>query len=308
MPSFDVLLPFLIQGLAFGAMYAVTGTGVVVLFRTTGVVNLAFGAVGAMGAHISWSLLGGSIASPEPRSVGIRILAYPALVAICALIMLAYGWFLAPLLDRRDPLAKSLGMVALALFLMGIMKERWDTSKPRSLHFPNKTFELGGTIVSTTQVAALVFAFAVTVGVSLYLQKTDTGTAMRAIANNRDTAALLGVPVRRIEATAWLGAGVICGCVFLLLPSLVKSLDQGTLTWFVIPALGGAIVGRFHSLWITFAASIVIGVIESALTPFNGSFQFLADYRRITPVLVSVLAILWISRQRTVVLAGREMA
>ena len=93
---------------------------------------------------------------------------------------------------------------------------------------------------------------------------------MRAIANDRDVSALLGVPVRRVEAMAWLGSGVICGCVFLLLPPLFKSLDQGTLTWFVIGALGGAIVGQFRSLWVTFFASLTIGVLESVLTPFNG--------------------------------------
>jgi len=308
MPSLDTLIPFIIQGLAFGAMYAVTGTGIVVLYRTTGVVNIAFGAVGAMGAHLAWSLMGGSITDPEPRAMGLRILAYPGLVVITALITLAYGWFLAPILDRRDPLAKSLGTVALALFLMGIMKQTWDTSKPRGLHFPNQTFTLGGTVVSTTQVAALFFAVLMVVGVSLYLDRTATGTAMRAIANNRETSALLGVPVRRIEALAWLGSGVMCGLVFLLLPSLFKSLDQGTMVWFVIPALGGAIVGRFRSLWITFFASMAIGTVESFLTPFSGSLQFLSNYRRMTPVLISVLAILWLSRQRTVVLAGREMS
>ncbi len=308
MPNLDILIPFIIQGLAFGAMYAVTGTSIVVLYRTTGVVNIAFGAVGAMAAHLSWTLMGGSIANFEPRASGLAILAYPALIVISALLTLAYGWFLAPLLDRRDPLAKSLGTVALALFLMGLMKQLWDTSKARGLHLPNQTFELGGTVVTTTQVVALIFAIVVVVGVSLFLDHTDTGTAMRAIANNRETSALLGVPVRRIESLAWLGSGVLCGCVYLLLAPLFKSLDQGTLVWFVIPALGGAIVGRLQSLWITFSASLAIGVIESFLTPFNGALQFLSNYRRMTPVVISVLAILWLSRQRTVVLAGREMS
>lgn len=307
MPSLDTLLPFIIQGLAFGAMYAATGTGLVVLYRTTGVVNLAFGAVGTMGAHIAWTLMGGSLAKPAPIASGLRVLSYPLLVLICGLLTLAYGWFLAPKLSKRDSLAKSLGMVALALFLMGIMKERWDTSKPRELPFPNQTFGLGGTIVTTTQVLALVFALTVVVAVTIFLQTTATGTAMRAIANNRDVSALLGVPVRRVEAVAWFGSGVLCGCVFLMLPSFTKSLDQGTLTWFVIPALSGAIVGQFRSLWVTFFASILVGVFESGLTPFNGNLQFLSDMRRIVPAVISVVAILWISRKRTVVLAGREM-
>ena len=60
------------------------------------------------------------------------------------------------------------------------------------------------------------------------LKVSATGTAMRAIANNRETAALLGVPVRKIEALAWFGSGLLCSFVFLLLPSFVKSLDQTT--------------------------------------------------------------------------------
>jgi branched-chain amino acid transport system permease protein len=130
---------------------------------------------------------------------------------------------------------------------------------------------------------------------------------MRAIANDRDVSSLLGVPVRRVEALAWLGSGVICGCVFLLLPPLFKSLDQGTLTWFVVGALGGAIVGQFRSLPVTFLASMVIGVIEAVLTPFSGKLQFMGDYRKTTPFVVAVVAIVWISRKRTITLSGREL-
>lgn len=307
MPGLGELWPFLIQGLAFGAVYAVTGTGMVVLYRTTGVVNLAFGAIGAFGAHIAWSFLGGSLSNPGPKGSGAKILAYPLLVAVCAGLTLLYGVWIAPKLSRRDPLVKALGMVGVALFLLGIMKDRWDSSKPRSLPFPQKTFRLGGSVVTTTQVLALVFAVVVVVGTNIYLNKTATGTAMRAIANDRDVSSLLGVPVRRVEALAWLGSGVICGCVYLLLPSLFKSLDQGTLTWFVIGALGGAIVGQFRSLWITFFASMAIGIIESVLTPFDGALLFMGKMRKMTPFVISVIAILWISRRRTVVLAGREM-
>ena len=307
MPGLGELWPYIIQGLAFGAMYAVTGTGLVVLYRTTGVVNLAFGAIGAMGAHIAWSLLGGSLSRPTPHAVGWRILAYPALVAVCAALTLLYGMWIAPKLARRDPLVKSLGMVGVALFLLGIMKERWDTSKPRAIELPTKRFKVGGSIVTTTQIVALLFAVLVVVVVSVFLKKTATGTAMRAIANDRDVSSLLGVPIRRVEALAWLGSGVICGCVFLLLPPLFKSIDQGTLTWFVIGALGGAIVGQFRSLPVTFFASIAIGVLESVMAPFSGKFQFLSDFRKTAPFVVSVVAIVWISRKRTVVLSGREM-
>ncbi len=151
MPGLGDFWPYIIQGLAFGAMYAVTGTGLVVLYQTTGVVNLAFGAIGCMGAHIAWSFMGGSLSKPTPNDHGWRILAYPMLVAVCAGLTLAYGLLIAPLLARRDPLVKSLGTLGVALLLLGVMKERWDTSKPRSIELPTKRFTIAGGVVTTTQ-------------------------------------------------------------------------------------------------------------------------------------------------------------
>jgi branched-subunit amino acid ABC-type transport system permease component len=308
MPSFGVLLPFLIEGIAFGAMYAVTGTSLVVLYRTTGVVNLAFGAIGAMAAHIAWSVMGGTLKKPTPIVGGIRMLGYPLLVIICAGITLLYGMWIAPKLARRDPLVKALGMLGVALIFLGIMKQTWDSSKPRGISLPTKRWKLGEGTITSTQIVCLLLAICVVLGVNAFLNKTATGTAMRAIANDRDVSALLGVPVRRVEAFAWALSGVICGCVFLLFPALFKSMDQGTLTWFVIGALAGAVVGQFKNLWVTLIASLLIGTFESGFAAMSGNLQFLKDYRKITPFLVAVLAILWISRRRTIVLGGREMS
>ena len=67
--------------------------------------------------------------------------------------------WIAPKLARRDPLVKSLGTVGVALLLLGIMKERWDTSKPRSLVLPSKLFtHVPAAVVTTTQIIALGFA------------------------------------------------------------------------------------------------------------------------------------------------------
>ena len=167
-------------------------------------------------------------------------------------------------------------MVGVALFLLGIMKDRWDSSKPRGIPLPDQGVQVGrhGGHNHTGGVPGVLRCWS-SIGVNVFLSKSATGTAMRAIANDRDVAALLGVPVRRVEAMAWLGSGILCGFVFLMLPSLFKSLDQGSLTWFVIGALGGAIVGQFKSLWVTFFASLAIGVIESVLAPFSGNSHHL---------------------------------
>ena len=73
MPSFDELKPFLVLGFALGGVFAMSGVGLVVLYRATGVLNLAYGAIGATGALITWSLI--------DNDLGPHWLAYPACIA-----------------------------------------------------------------------------------------------------------------------------------------------------------------------------------------------------------------------------------
>ena len=57
LPTWETFKPFIVTGLALGGVYALSGVGMVVLYRTTGVLNLAFGAVGAFGALVAWELI-----------------------------------------------------------------------------------------------------------------------------------------------------------------------------------------------------------------------------------------------------------
>jgi branched-chain amino acid transport system permease protein len=118
---------------------------------------------------------------------------------------------------------------------------------------------------------------------------------MRALANDREISAMLGVPVRRVEAAAWLGSGLVCGASGLLLANLV-GLDIIGLTFLVIPALAAALIGQLKSLWITLAAGFVIGIVQSCLTAFSK----LAEYRTLTPFVLAIIALLWFARKRQV--------
>ena len=78
---------------------------------------------------------------------------------------------------------------------------------------------------------------------------------------------MLGVPVRRVEAAAWLGSGMVCGISGVLLGDLV-GLDIVSVTFLVIPALAAALIGQLQSLWVTLIAGFVIGIVQSCLTAF----------------------------------------
>jgi branched-chain amino acid transport system permease protein len=131
-----------------------------------------------------------------------------------------------------------------------------------------------------------------TVVTILFLRYTRTGTAMRALANDREITATLGVPVRRVEASAWLVSGLISGACGLLLANLV-GLDAATLTFLVISAVAAMLIARLGSVAVTLAAGLVVGLVNAMITPILS----ISPYRDMTPFVLATIALLWVSRK-----------
>jgi branched-chain amino acid transport system permease protein len=296
MPTWTDVEQFLVTGLSLGGVYALSGVGMVVLYRATGVLNLAYGAIGAFGALIAWQLINHSGLSFWP--------AFVVSVLLGGVLTLAYGMVFGPALALRGPLVKATATLGLALILLGVMDLLWPSSggASRSLTVPtdNTTFQVGQISVTYTNVLALVLGLVVTIAAATFLRFTKLGTAMRAMANDREITASLGVPVRRVTAAAWFGCGCLAGVAGILLADLV-ALDATTLTFLVISTLAATLVGRLRSIPITFAAAIVIGLITSELTPISS----LSNYRDMTPFVVAAVALLFLSRRR-VISVGRQ--
>ena len=124
---------------------------------------------------------------------------------------------------------------------------------------------------------------------------------MRALANNRDLSAMLGIRVLRVETWAWLISGVLAGISGLMLSDLVR-LDAIVLTFLVIPAMAAAVVGRLRSLVGTLIGGLLIGLLEALATPF----QVIAPYRSVAPFVVAIIVILWLQRRRVITFSGGE--
>lgn len=291
MPSWQNFQPFLVIGLALGGVYALSGVGMVVLYRATGVLNLSFGAVGAMGALIAWQAIN-SWGLPQG-------IAWLICVAFAAVLTTLYGLVFGAALAKRDPVVKAVATLGLALILLGVMDLLWTTSggASRSLTLPTDSsgFQISSLTVDWTQVISLGLGVALTVFTAIFLRVTRLGTAMRAMANDREITAMLGVPVTRVLAAAWFGCGVLAGVAGLLLADLV-ALDATTLTFLVISSLAAALIGQLRSIAVTFIAAIVIGVVDSMITPINS----ITNYRDMTPFVLAVIALLVLSGRSTV--------
>ncbi len=159
------------------------------------------------------------------------------------------------------------------------------------------SYEIVDVRINWTQIIGVAFPIIVTAATAVFLRVTKIGTAMRALANDREITASLGVPVRRVEAIAWFGSGLLCGTAGLLLANLV-GLDIVGLTFLVIPALAAALIGQLRSLWVTLFAGFVIGIVQSGLNAFSD--PNLADYRSMTPFVFAIIALLWFARRRQV--------
>ena len=296
LPSWQDFQPFLVTGLSLGGVYALSGVGMVVLYRATGVLNLAFGAVGAMGALIAWQLIN--------HAGWNEWLAYLVALLFGGFLTLVYGMVFGPALAKRDPLVKATATLGLTLILLGVMDLLWTSSggASRSITFPtdNDTFTIAGILVEWTNVIALLLGLIITVATSAFLRFTKLGTAMRAMANDREITATLGVPVRRVEAAAWFGCGLLSGLAGILLADLV-ALDATTLTFLVLSSLAATLIARLRSIPITFVAALVIGTVDALVTPI----QSITNYRDMTPFVFAAAALLLANRRR-VITVGRQ--
>ena len=293
--DWQFLKPFIVIGLAFGGVYALSGVGLVVLYRATGVLNVAFGAIGAAGALIAYYIVN--------HTSWPHWLAYTVCVVFGGVVNLAYGMVFGPAFARRDALVKMMGTLGLALILLGLMAWRAPAGGAFARFLPlgtsNTHYEILKTTVSLTQIISICLAFVITISVTIFLRVTNLGTAMRALANDREASAMLGVPVRRVEAAAWFGSGLACGAAGLILPDLITSLDYSALTFLVISSLAAALIGRLRSLWATFLGGLAVGLAQSILSPYTS----VSAYRSAAPFVLAIVALLYLSRRRVVTMS-----
>lgn len=280
------ITPFLILGIALGGIYSLPAVGTIVLYRATGVLNFASGAVGAVCALVAYTVI--------KEWGGADWVGFLAGIVVGTALTLAYGLIYGQAYAKSDPLTKALGTLGFMLILLGLMSTIWGEDA-RFLNLPTNALSvpLGVAVVNGTQILSVALAATVTAATAIVLRFTKIGTAMRGLADDREISAMLGVPVRRVEMVAWLSFGILASISGLLLASL-SGLSAVGLTFLVIPSLAAAVVGRLTSLSVTFVAAIVIGVVQSSLS----AFPDIARYRTAAPFIIAILATLWFARRR----------
>ncbi|WP_261320322.1 branched-chain amino acid ABC transporter permease [Rhizobium leguminosarum] len=205
------------------------------------------------------------------------------------------------MLSHRDTVVRAVGTLAPALVLIALMGIIWG-ELPRRLQFPTDQMfvSLFGVRLTYTRIIAILLAVVMVGTITLLLNRTRLGLDMRALANDRDLSAILGVRILYTETAAWVITGIFSGFAGLLLADLVRL--QGTfLTLLVIPAIAAAILGQLRSLWETAVAGLLIGIAEAALTPVG----WISPYRAAAPFIIALVAVTILGSTAKAVLKDR---
>lgn len=274
---------FFVSGLAVGSLYALGGIGMVVLYRATGVLNFANGAAGAAGVMLAWQLGQWGVWAP---------LTWLACILLALAISLTYGRLIAPLLAWREPVVKAVATLGFALIILGLVSFLW-IDDPRTFSLP--TDKVGvyilGLRVTATRLITFLASIGIVIGIYFYLSRTVIGLQMRALANDRDLSALIGIPILKVETIAWGISGVLAGFTGLMFGDLIR-LEPTVITFMVIPSIAAAVCGRLDNLALVLIGGLSMGVIESLLT----LSQTLKGVRPIAPFVIAAIVLIWYQR------------
>ncbi|WP_269584067.1 branched-chain amino acid ABC transporter permease [Roseibium sp. Sym1] len=284
---------FLVSGLAVGSLYALGGIGLVVLYRATGVLNLAAGAIGMAGVMFAWQAV--QWGWPQP-------VAWIAGLALSVGLALGYGRGVAPRMEWREPVVKAVATLGFALVILGVVSFLFSDD-PRKFALPTdkSAVMILGLRVTVTRLIVIALSVFLVVAISIALNRTRIGLQMRALANNRRLSALIGIPILRVETVAWGVAGLLFGLTGFFFGDLVR-LEPAVITFLVIPCVAAAIAGRLESLPDVLMGGLTMGVIESLLT----LSPQLKNVRPVAPFVIAALVLLAMNWRRRISITGEE--
>ena len=268
----DILLQQIINGLVLGSMYALIALGYTMVYGIIQLINFAHGEVLMIGAITSWSCIG-MMQEAMPGAPGwlILLLATVIACAVAAALNFSIEKIAYKRLRNSPRLAPLITAIGMSLLLQTIAMIIWKPNyKPYPTLLPMTPFEIGGAVITSTQVLILAVT-AVALGAMVYLVNyTKLGRAMRATAENPRVAALMGVkPDMVISATFIIGAvlAAIAGTMGFL-PGLKAFTAAvfggiGNLTGAVV---GGLLLGLIESIGSGYIGDLTGGVLGSHYT------------------------------------------
>ena len=248
-------LQLFLSGMATGSIYALAGLGFTLLWQASGTINFAQGEFVMLPAFI---MLGFS-------AFGMPLLLSFAFTCLVAVLVLGWAFKrgIADPLLRFGLMPIVVATIGLSIAMRNLVRAGYSAeAHPFPSLFADKLFNVAGVTVTLADVGTLVLALVLVFATQAFLTKTVTGRAMQAVAQNTDSATVLGINVpRMIFYTFAINALLACAAALLVTPTYLAKFDMGESLG--NKAFFAAIIGGFNNSRGALLGGLIVGVAEN---------------------------------------------
>ncbi len=286
----DLFIRYLLNGVGNGAVYAAMAMALVLIFRTTGLLNLAQGELALFSTYLTWAVTASGVTAlgvtilPGDLPVGFAI-------ALAVVLSMALGAVIERFLIRpvhgpnKSPL--NVLIVMLGLFLgLNALAQLWfsDDAEPMPKPWPsrpsagsptgsNRYWQVGDIRIQASTVALVVMLTIVCLLLYVLFQRTKVGLKLRAVASNPESARLVGINSSRMLMLGWAmatGLGALAGA---FVAAERGSVNPGLMAVVLVYASAAAALGGFDSPVGAVVGGMIVAIAESLTTGYVDALQ-----------------------------------
>jgi branched-chain amino acid transport system permease protein len=284
--AFADFMQQVVTGLASGGVYALLALALVIIHRSTGVINFAQGEMATLSTYLAWALI---------THHGWRY--WPAFVATLGLSFVGgvatHRIVIRPV-ERGSVLRIVIVTIGLLIAINGFVIWKWG-GEPQALPSPfgTDTYDIGGVIVSAHDIGTIAVALGIVLILWALFQFTKVGLAIRAAAVNPDEARLVGVRVTWMLALGW-GLAATLGAVAGMMTAPTVGLDPQMMQAVLIYAFAAAVLGGIDSPAGAVVGGLLLGVLLNMLSYLTqyGLFDWFSEELRLPMALLVILVVL----------------
>ena len=284
--AFADFMQQVVSGLASGGVYALLALALVIIHRSTGVINFAQGEMATLSTYVAWALI---------THHGWRY--WPAFVATIAISFLGgvatHRAVIRPV-ERGSVLRIVIVTIGLLIAINGFVVWEWG-GEPQALRSPfgTDTYDIGGVIVSAHDIGTIAVALGIVLILWALFQFTKVGLAIRAAAVNPEEARLVGVRVTWMLALGW-GLAATLGAVAGMMSAPTVGLDPQMMQAVLIYAFAAAVLGGIDSPAGAVVGGLLLGVLLNLLSYLTQYrlFDWFSEELRLPMALLVILVVL----------------
>jgi len=289
--AFSDFMQQVVSGLASGGVYALLALALVIIHRSTGVINFAQGELATLSTYIAWTLTVNHGWSYWPAFVATLFVSFVGGVGLHRIVIRP--------VERGNVLRIVIVTIGLLVAVNGFVVWKWG-GEPQQLQSPfgTSTYDIGGVVIAANDIGTIAVALGIVVLLWGLFQFTKVGLALRAAAVNPEEARLVGVRVTWMLALGW-GLAALLGAVAGMLTAPTVGLDPNMMAAVLIYAFAAAVLGGIDSPLGAVVGGLTVGVLLNLLSYLSqyDAVSWFTEELRLPAALLIILVVLLIRPQ-----------